>query len=112
MPYIEKELVSEFRNRIKKAYPGFKFSITRQNYSTVSVDILSGPIDFGTEYTQVNHYYIENHYEGEARKVLEGIKAILSGSLGESTWDSDYGYIPTYYIRINIGCWDKPYIVK
>jgi hypothetical protein len=46
MTYIEKERVAEIRTELKKLFPTFKFSVTRQNYSSVNIKIMKGDIDF------------------------------------------------------------------
>ena len=46
MAYIEKERVAEIRVELKKLFPQFKFSVTRQNYSSVNIKIMKGDIDF------------------------------------------------------------------
>lgn len=109
MPYITTERVKEIRNEIKKALPEYKFSIRCRDYSSVDISIVSGPLDFGTEYSQVNHYYIKDHYQGEAERVLLVIKQIASAGVYTEVVDGDYGSVPSHYVNISIGQWDKPY---
>ena len=114
MPYITKENITEKRKAIKKAFPKFKFSITRKNYSTIDINILEGNIDFGTNYEHVNHFYIKEHYSDkpEIRDVLLKIYNIADSNNGVETEDADYGTVPKFYIDISIGNWDKPYVCK
>lgn len=109
MPYISTEKVAQIRAEIKKALPDYKFSIRRVHGSTADISIVSGPIDFGTEYAQINHYYIKDHYEGEAARVLSVIKQIASTGVYVEVEDGDYGSVPSHYVHISIGAWDKPY---
>lgn len=121
MPYITKEQVTAKRAAIKKALPEYKFSITTENYSGIKVAIMAGPVDFGTEYTQLNQYrdYREERYNsatGEYESnpliadVMEVIMPILNEGMGEGFQDSDYGHVPDYYTWVHIGKWDKPYV--
>jgi len=110
MPYISTERVKEIREQLKKAFPGWKFSVTRQHHIEVSVAIMSAPLDFGKEYQQVNQYYINEHYQGEIRDSLLEINDIMEASNGTLVVDADYGSVPNYYTSLSIGQWDKPFI--
>lgn len=100
MAYIEKERVAEIRAELKKLFPKFKFSVTRQNYSSVNIKIMKGDIDFfddamradGTNnfgdsrklsdyakengHTSVNEYFIKESWCGAAQKMLSEIRDI------------------------------------
>ena len=119
MPYITTEKVKEKRARIKKAFPNFKFSITREHYSTINVDILEAPFNMltnkeGQTYEQVNHFYIEEHYKNtpKIKDVLLGIYEIMRDGRRVISEDSDYGSIPNFYTNISIGRWDRSFQVK
>lgn len=118
MPYITSDLVKKFRTQIRKEFPEYKISVTRQDLMLVRVDILSGPIDLLTntneKYVQINEYYIENRYKEypSIKNFLLRIKEIITSDYEIESIDSDYGSIPNYYIRINIGQWNRPYEVK
>jgi hypothetical protein len=114
MPYISTQKVKEIRSELKRTFPQFKFSVRRDNHSSVNVAVLSGPIDFGTTDESVNHYWLESHY-GDRPKVLRfltTLKGIMSAGQGSGYEDGDYGHIPDWYLDINIGRWDKPYTIK
>jgi len=114
MPYLSTEEVKKIRQEIKSTFPEFKFSIRTRNYSTVCVNVKSGPIDFGTDYRQVNHFHIEKHYEDqpEVRDFLLKLHEIMDrGNYIESV-DGDYGNIPSFYTSLTIGSWDNPYQVR
>lgn len=52
MAYITSQSVKEMRNQVKELYPakqGWKFSITRENYSRVNCVILAAPIELRIE---------------------------------------------------------------
>ena len=66
MAYITTESVKEMRNELKTLFPvkaGWKFSVTRQHYSSVRCEILTAPIELriDSERTNesVNHFWIE-----------------------------------------------------
>lgn len=115
MPYISKEAVSNIRMKLKNEFPEFKFSVTCGNNSSVNIVVLAGPIDFGTEYTSVNHFWIAEHYEEkpvEKKFLLKVDEIANSCNDGSGFMDSDYGFVPSYYRNIAIGKWDKPYVKK
>jgi len=120
MPYISKDDVKKIREQIKREFINFKFSVTCKNYSTVHVSILEGNINLlkneSKEHEQVNQYYIESHYNDmpEARKMFNRIIEIIKtiAPIGKGHDDSDYGYIPSYYITLEVGTWNKPYNIK
>lgn len=117
MPYLSKETM-EVKRRLLKAWAkhnGFKLSIRRVNHSSIYVTFLSGPIDMnkdGGSYTQVNHFYIDKHYENypEIKKVLNEVYHIMNYGNGVEVEDGDYGTVPNFYTDIRIGNWDKPYV--
>ena len=123
MPYISKDQVTAKRKQLKAALPEYKLSITTENYSGIKVAIMSGPSDFGTEYSQLNphmDYRTEtwNRYTEEydsnpgIQDVLDIIMPILNEGKGASYEDGDYGMIPDYYTWVHIGKWDKAYEIK
>jgi hypothetical protein len=111
MPYITSDRVKEVRNEIKKAFPNFKFSITRENHSTIAIYILEGPVDMGT-YKQVNEFYISNHYESQpdVRDVLQKCYDVANKGNKIVSANTDYGDWPAFYVSITIGKWDKPFV--
>ena len=123
MPYITKDQVKAKRAALKAALPAYKLSVTTEHYSGIKVAIMAGPIDFGTEYTQLNPYidYREERYNSTTgewdsnphiQDVLDIVMPILNEGKGEGFEDSDYGHVPDYYTWVHIGKWDKPYQVK
>ena len=121
MPYISKEQVKEKREKLKKALPQYKLSITTEHYSGIKVSIMSGPTDFGTGYKQLNQFrdYRHRDWNSDTQRfesntpiadVMEVIMPILNEGKGEGYEDGDYGTIPDYYTWVQIGKWDKDYI--
>lgn len=119
MPYITTEEVKTKRNLIKKALPEYKLSVRCQHYSVIDISIMEGPIDLmpgvDDKHEQVNTFHIDTHYKDnvEALRVLTIINDIADDGNYTASIDGDYGSIPSFYVHINIGRWDKNYkIVK
>lgn len=113
MPYINSDQVKEKRNAIKKAFPEFKFSITRDNHSGIRIVVLEGPVWFANDgdHDQVNPYHI-NGKNDRQNEALEKMYAIANRENGTEVMDSDYGRVPNFYVWMEIGRWDKPYKVR
>jgi hypothetical protein len=111
MPYITKLQITSKRKQLKKALPQYKLSVTNQDYAGINVSIVEGPNDLGHDYNQLNEFCPE-YYNEEVQSLLSIIMPILNEDKGESTHDGDYGSIPGFYTWVQIGKWDKPYILK
>jgi len=118
MPYITKEEVKIKRNLIKKAFPGYKFSVRTVHNSVIDVKVLSGPVDLIPDssdgYEQINQFYIKEHYKDlpKTSEFLSCLYEIANSSNCIESVDGDYGNIPSFYTHISIGDWDKPYEFK
>ena len=131
MAYISSEKVAEMRNKIRKEFPNFKFSIRRLHSIKVSVQILEGDANFYQDFKykenipsqdennmnlQVNHIHIDKNFTGKSREVLNKIKHIITST--EEYYDMNFGdrgadyFDYTFYYSIEIGRYDKPYVLK
>lgn len=119
MAYITSQSVKEIRNNIKALYPakqGWKFSITRENYSNVRCEILAAPVELRIDATKqnegVNHFWLETRYESKndtATEVLKNINSVLNlNNFDNSDAMTDYHHVG-HYVSISIGAWDKPF---
>jgi hypothetical protein len=136
MAYVSQEDKKNLAPAIKtilKNY-GLKGSLSIRHHSTLVLTIKSGTIDFcemsdrlgkkkaewedrefypcdGT--IQVNEYHIESHFEGKAAECLKKLKDALEGPdfFCEDDAMTDY-FHRSHYIDINIGRWNKPYILE
>lgn len=119
MAYITSESVKEMRTKIKSLYPskkGWKFSITRDHYTSVRCSILSAPVelrlDTSKDNISVNNFWIESNYEGKndiAKEILLNINSILNlNNFDKSDAMTDYFHVG-HYVNISIGEWDKPF---
>jgi hypothetical protein len=130
MPFISSEETKAVRDRIKKTFPEYKFSITKRNHMALHVDVLQGPMEMKSKtrtrrdsgefvpekaetYSGVNTYYINDHWEDKTAQFLSKLKETIYGvnPVTIEHEDSDYGFIPNYFLHVNIGKWDKPYTV-
>ena len=118
MPYITSDKVKSIRKTIKDKYPKFKFSITRENYSGVRIQLMESNIDFSPIINdargcfQINQWTIKNTFEGNTRAIQmwEDIYKIANEGNGILVVDGDYGAVPNFYVWLEVGKWDKPYV--
>jgi hypothetical protein len=123
MPYIETETVKAIRTKIKTTFPNFKFSVTREHYSSVRIVILKSDIPWNdfiehmehkpANYFTINPYWLKENYANKP-KIIEFISDITNIVHGLEhpeiiCEDGDYGSIPNYYLNILIGDYNKPY---
>jgi len=118
MAYISQADKAELAPAIKavlKKY-GMKGSIAIKHHFSLVVNIQSGPLDFdhthGDGYTQVNTYNIDRHYTGIAKQFLTELLTAMKGTkwFDRSDIMTDYFHV-AYYCEINIGKWNKPYVL-
>lgn len=118
MPYISAETVKAKRSELRKAFPakaGWKLSVRKSHHSGINVAILAGPIALISSpkgYAQINHYYPGDHAVSDAAaKLLQRAASISKSGRTTEQVCSDYGTVPTYYVRLSVGRWDSPYLV-
>lgn len=112
---------------------GVKATLAVYNHSTLVLNIKSGKIDFlesynrlglaesrpehlpfqpETSYTRVNPYHYKRHFDGKALKFLQEVIPVMnSGNHDNSDIMTDF-FDVGWYIDINIGKWDKPYVLE
>ena len=120
MAYVSQTMKAELAPAIKaicKKY-GIKGSLAVRHHSTLVLNIKSGKIDFAKDSTsdnfnyQVNTYHTDSHYTGKAKKFFAEVIAAMKGPkfFDNSDAMTDYFHV-SHYIDINLGSWNKPYIV-
>ena len=94
-----------------------KGTIAINHYSSLVVNIQSGVLDFsghfshGDGYIQVNTYHIDTWYSGTIRNFLKDLEKAMKGNKWYDKSDAMVDYFDTaYYVDINIGKWNKPYV--
>ena len=139
MAYMNQETKAKIVAAVKpilKKY-GIKASFGVRHHSNIVVTIKSGPIDFIGNWTEiqktkpdqggqriewvtkdhylpVNQYWLDHQFTGKALECLEEIfKAIKTGGnwFDKSDIQTDY-FHTAFYIDVQVGKWDQPYIVS
>jgi len=137
MAYMNQERKAKITKMLKPILAKYKVkgSLSVRNHSTIVLTLKSGAIDFignsnrvcgndfyqvqrgfkptTTGYDQVNPYWFQDHYDGDAKAFLtEAFKALKSADwYDESNAMIDY-FNTAYYVDVNIGKWDNPYILE
>lgn len=132
MSQEKKAKIAEALKPILKKY-GIKATLSVQSHSAISLNIKSGKINFidnynrvcnsdyyqnrgfrkvEEQYMDVNPYWYHEHFDGDAKEFLaEAIKALkAAGWYDNSVIQTDY-FDTAYYYYINIGKWNKPYVI-
>ena len=116
-----KDIASAMRKYTKEKYPDCKFSITTKSFSggsSISLALMESPHVAFVEPSSFTDYSV-NHYQIDRNSVLTApIKEILAdvySELNSYNYDSsdpmtDY-FDTNFYVHINIGRWDRPYVV-
>ena len=140
MAYMSQERKQQRAPIIKailKKY-GVKGTLAVRNHSTLVLNIKSGKIDFIENFIQtdgighgrkmdqsqidyirnnktldVNPYWYQEHFSGEAKAFLKQILDAMYGSdyFDDSDAQVDYFHC-SHYVDVNIGQWNKPYTVE
>jgi hypothetical protein len=136
MAYMNQEKKAKIAAALKVALKGtgVKYSLRVRNYAAICCTIKSAPIDFiansnevcGKDFYQVAHgfkpevgghstvnpYHYKSHYSGKALQVIDKIiKCLYSADYYDNS-DAMTDYFDTaYYVNIDIGCWNKPFVV-
>lgn len=128
MAYVSQELKAKLAPAIKaicKKY-GVKATLSVRNHLSLVLTVKSGKIDFISDFgntpeartdaekfgIQVNPYHYKSHFSGEAYHFLnEVIPAMNDGNWDKSDAQVDYFNVG-WYISVNIGKWNKPYVLE
>jgi len=105
----KKELAPAIKAVLKKY--NMKGSIGIRNYSTLVVNLKEGSLNLGN-IGSINVYWIEDHFRGIAKNFLNELLVAMKGPNYYNNDDSmtDY-YDRSHYTDINVGKWNKPYIL-
>jgi hypothetical protein len=97
---------------------GMKASIGVRHHSTLVVNIKSGKLDMCQNFydtlpnaIQVNPHWCHEHFTGKCKTfIVELIRLMNIGNHDNSDIQTDY-FDVGWYKDVNIGTWDKPYVV-
>lgn len=126
MAYMSQEKKAKIAPAIKAILKKYKVkgSLSVRNHMSLVLNIKEGSVDFYSDYgttpesrkdaekfgIQVNPYWYQDHFVGKSKKFLaEIIPAMNAGNHNNSDAQTDY-FDVGWYIDVNIGKWDKPYI--
>ena len=122
----KKSIIKAAMDKVLKAR-GFKYSLRVENHMAIACTISAGPVDLIANFRdktgktfelpghdkghmQVNLYWLEDHFSGEALQVLQECAQALKAAGYYDRSDAMTDYFDTaYYMHLNIGGWDKPY---
>lgn len=139
MAYMSQEHKKELAPAIMAVCKKYnvKASLGVDNHSTLVLKIKSSPIDFIGNFNQsetakryernrhergdfaeynpthmeINEHHFKDQYTGDALNFLtEVIDAMMKGNHDNSDIMTDY-FDVGWYISVNVGTWDKPYIL-
>ena len=129
------DIAADIRKELKMQLPGWVFSVRCPHYGAIDISLISGPRQiFTRDYTEslltgekypINgHLDIGNHFNPnwdnsitsvltrEAANILSKVFSICDRyNWDHSDLQSDY-YDVHFYLSVEIGRWNKPYIVK
>ena len=131
MAYVSQDLKASLAPTIKAILKKYnvKGSLSVCGHSTLVLKIKSGPIDFFESYNRiagqrqfgnrivqdemgVNVYWYKDHFDGVALAFLsEIVPAMNAGNHDNSDIMTDY-FDVGWYVDIEIGTWNKPYILE
>ena len=114
MAYVSQELKAKLAPQIHAVLNkyGMKGTISIRHHSSLVVTLRSGSIDFGTADTDVNEYWIHEHYTGVARSFLTELLAAMKGPDYFNHDDSMTDYFHrSHYTDIRIGSWKQDYVI-
>jgi len=135
MAYVSKEMKAKIAVVIKQLCKQYKVKATLSvsHHSTLMLNVKQGSIDFVGNYLDVsgkraeynndaymralttltpNPYHYQNHFDGITKEFLSKAFDALKGAdyYDRSDISSDY-FDCSHYVRINVGKWDKPYLL-
>ncbi len=119
MAYVSQELKAKLAPTIKAVLKKYnmKGTLSVNHHSTLVLTIKSGVLDFGQDahrgHIDVNVYWLDDHYTGKAKDFLKEVYEAMKGPdfFDHSDIQSDY-FHRSHYIDINVGRWDKPYVME
>jgi hypothetical protein len=134
MAYMSQEKKAKIAPKVKSILKrfGVKGSLAVRNHSTLVLNIKSGTLDFigdynntiqndrspwrgvaAQTYIQVNTYHYRDHFGDKTIKRFldEVIRAMNVGNHDNSDSQTDY-FDVGWYVDVNIGKWNKPYVLE
>ncbi len=133
MAYMSQERKAELAPAIKAVLKKYrvKGTIAVRNHSTLVINIKSGALNFIDNFNattqaqprydgarmaegslDVNPYWYQEHFTGNCKKFFtEMFAACNKGNHDRSDIQTDY-FDVGWYVDMNVGAWNRPYIVE
>ena len=128
MAYMDQDKKKQIADKVKpilKKY-NMKGSLSVNNHSTIVLTLSRGPLDFIGNYNENNHRdngiidhmeindrWYKEYYTGICKEFLDEIVPVMYSAdwYDKSDIMTDYFNV-AYYVDINVGKWNKPYILE
>jgi hypothetical protein len=135
MAYMSQEKKAKISALLKPILTkyGVKGTLSVRNHSTIVLNVKAGKIDFVEDFIKtdikrlnevqietirkqkhldVNPYWFQEHFTGKSKSFLTEAFAALKGADWYDETDARIDYFNTaYYVDVNIGKWNKPYVL-
>ena len=113
------EIVALVRAWLKETYPGYKFSVRRENCHSIHIRLMKADFEAFTKESgkvqgDVNHYHIASYKSltDRAKDVMMNIcDFIMSYNFDDSDPMTDY-FHTNFYLTLGIGSYKQPYKVE
>ena len=130
MAYMNQEKKAKIREQLKKVVPKtWKYTLAVDNYSTIVMTIKSAPVDLieemnrcitqhtnnsgyrYTSYADVNPYHADKQFDKSLKIIQKILDALNTDNFNESDSQTDYFHVG-HYVDLNIGRYNKPFVIK
>ena len=113
------EIVEPVRAWLKETYPGYSFSVRRENYHSIHIRLMKADFEAFTKESgkvqgDVNHYNISSDktLTDRAKEVMQNIcDFVMSYNFDDSDPMTDY-FHTNFYLTLGIGSCRQPYKVE
>ncbi len=113
------EIVELVRAWLKETYPGYKFSVRRENYHSIHIRLMKADFEAFTKESgkvqdDINHHHIhsDKSLTDRAKEVMLNVcDFIMSYNFDDSDAMTDY-FHTNFYLTLAIGSYRKPYKVE
>lgn len=110
------EIVELVRDWLKETYPGYKFSVRRDNYNSIHIRLMKADFEAFTKESgkiqgDINHYSIssDNSLTDRAKEVMMNVcDFVMSYNFDDSDPMTDY-FCTNFYLTLGIGSYKQPY---
>lgn len=133
MAYMNQEKKARIAAALKTIMPkAWKWSLSVQNHSSINLTIASAPVDLPAEmmrvynssiyahrdgaktapdtHTLVNHYHLDQHFDGELLALFKKIVAALNTDNHDRSDAMVDHFDVGHYVHVNVGRWNKDFV--